>query len=119
LFVIRAKLTSIKPDRSSSIDEYASWSIYPDGQNRACPPSENYPSCYCVAGRRGCADRANQFDPFAPTISLIRSSKAPNRLRLKANFVSEFKLMWVVYRGPKIFVSENRKLWYLVAIPFR
>jgi porphobilinogen deaminase len=48
LVVIRAKLTSIKPDRSSSIDEQASWSICPDGQNRACPPCENCPSYYCA-----------------------------------------------------------------------
>jgi hypothetical protein len=29
-------------------------------------------------------------------ISLVRPSTAPNRLRQKANFVNEFKLIWVV-----------------------
>jgi len=54
----------------------------PGRTKSAGPPSENYPSCYRVEGRRGCADRANQFDPFAPSSSR-RPSTVRNRLRLK------------------------------------
>jgi hypothetical protein len=42
---------------------------------------------------------------------------APNRLRLKANFVSGFKLIGISSPGLKILLSENRKLWYVSAIP--
>jgi hypothetical protein len=38
-------------------------------------------------------DGANQFDRFAPIHLAGPASKAPNRLRLKANFVSGFKLI--------------------------
>jgi hypothetical protein len=36
-------------------------------------------------------------------ISLVRSSTARNRLRLKVNFVSGFKLIWVASPGAKYF----------------
>ena len=42
--------------------------------------------------------------------SLARSLTARNRLRLKANFVSEFKLIGIVSAGPKIFLSGNQKI---------
>jgi hypothetical protein len=42
---------------------------------------------------------------------------APNRLRLKANFVSGFKLIGISSPVLKILLSENRKLWYVSAIP--
>ena len=45
-------------------------------------------------------------------ISLVRPSKAPNRVRLKTNFVSGFKLIFQSWRQ-KILLSENQKLWYL------
>jgi hypothetical protein len=45
-------------------------------------------------------------------ISLVRSSTAPNHLRLKANFLSGIKLIWVSSPGAKkLLLSENRKLW--------
>ena len=46
-------------------------------------------------------------------ISFVRSSMAPNRLRRKANFVSGFKQIGISSPGLKIFLSENRKLWYV------
>jgi hypothetical protein len=42
--------------------------------------------------------------------SRARSSTARNRLRLKANFMSEFKLIAVVSAGPKVFLSGNQKI---------
>jgi hypothetical protein len=60
------------------------------------PAREGVGSAIPDASRcRFCPDGTNQFDPFAPIISLIRSSKAPNRLRPKANFVSGFKLIGI------------------------
>jgi hypothetical protein len=50
-------------------------------------------------------------------ISLVRRLTARNRLRLKANFVSGFKPIGISSPGLKILLSENRKLWYVSAIP--
>jgi hypothetical protein len=52
-------------------------------------------------------------------ISFVRPSAARNRVRLKTNFLSGFKLIWGVQSCLKIFLSENQKWWYLAHIPPR
>jgi hypothetical protein len=48
-------------------------------------------------------------------ISLVRSSTARNRLRLKVNFVSGFKLIWVASPGAKYFSLRKSE----IVVPFR
>jgi len=81
------------------------------------PAREEVGSAIPDASRcRFCPDGANQFDPFAPihlADPLLKGAKSP-----KANFVSGFKLIGISSPGLEIFLSENRKLWYVSAVLF-
>ena len=111
LVVIRAKLTSIKPDRSSSIDEQAG--ILVDLPGRRHPGRFTRADEIAHARHAKIARRitGSQAVAVAPTgqissinshrlISLDRPSTAPNRLRPKTNFLSGFKLIGVSSPGP-------------------
>jgi hypothetical protein len=49
--------------------------------------------------------------------SLVRPLTAPNRVRAKVDFLNRFNDLGCPVLTPKIFLSENQKLWYLPHVP--
>jgi hypothetical protein len=55
---------------------------------------------------------------FFPDMLRACGSQARNSLRVKSNFASGVKLIWVVSSpGKNISLSENKKLWFLPVVP--
>jgi hypothetical protein len=76
------------------------------GRAFARPVGLTHPDCRLICS----TGQANQFD-FAGHRDARPAQNVQNRVRLKTNFLSGFKLIGVVSPAAKISLSENRKLW--------
>jgi hypothetical protein len=87
--------------RSKVIDGFGSEVLLKDPQPQWRELLNHHTRQHRRRGRLIPPNGATQFDHSRRLIALARPLTARNRLRLKANFVSGFKLIWVVRSWPK------------------